>query len=275
MPLYALDDDDLIHAADAESGTTYWCTDCFGPVKRRLGKAAVPHFYHTQSAPRCRLYSKTEDHMLAQVQLQKSFPPQVLQLERPFVKIDRVADVCWESEKIVFEIQCSPMTEKEAEMRIRDYASLGYHVVWLLDDRRYNKQTLRPAEAFLRSHSTYFLSIQPGLKSEVYDQFEIFSEEKRVKRGKRFLLDLQKIRRMPNVLFKEDLFPRQIVHLRCAKYFAGDRMSRALQNSSSMPYWRALERQYAEKSSLRKWLEKNLFIPYANFLDRWIKRLRP
>ncbi len=275
MALYALDEVGLIPAAAAEPGKVYWCVDCSCPLKLRRGKNRFFHFYHIRAAPSCRLYSKTEDHLLAQIQLQKSFSPNVLQIERPFIQINRVADVCWESEKIIFEIQCSPLTEKEAEMRIRDYASAGYHVVWLLDDKRYNKRVLRPAEPFLRRHSTYFLSIKPGLKSDIYDQFEVFSDGKRLKKGKRLLLDLQRIRRMPKVLFKETLFPKQILQLNCPKYFVGDRLYRALHNSTAMQYWRALENQLPSKKPHPwiAWFNDRILLPYSRFLDRLIKNI--
>src|SRR5438128_1692203 len=129
MAHYAYDIDDLIYSADAEPGKVYWCLDCYGPVKRRRGKGYFPHFYHISPSPRCRLYSKTEDHLLAQLQLQKKFPQGILQIERPFLTINRVADICWEKEKIVFEIQCSLIKPLEAEERIRDYRALGYEVV--------------------------------------------------------------------------------------------------------------------------------------------------
>lgn len=277
MALYAVDEDDLIFASDAEPKKTYWCVDCFGPVKRRRGKKWVAHFYHLQASPSCRLYSKTQDHMLAQVQLQKLFPTGELQLERSFIQIGRVADVCWENEKIVFEIQCSPMTEKEAEMRIRDYRSIGYEVVWLLDDKRYNKRTIRPAENFLRQHSTYYMSIKQGLYSEYYDQFEIFSGVLRVKKGKRMPIDLQKVRKVPNVKFPEKLFPKQIIQLNCLKYFLGSRLHRALQNHKlMMQTWRSLEiligKEKPASSPFRRWLNETIIQPYLFFLGRLIKQ---
>jgi competence protein CoiA len=277
MALYAVEDDDLIYAGHAESGKVYWCLDCFGPVKRRRGKLHFYHFYHTAASPKCRLYSKTEDHLLAQLQIQKQFPAGVLQMERPFIKINRVADLLWESEKIVFEIQCSPMTDKEAEMRIRDYRSQGYEVVWLLDDKRYNKRVIRPAEDYLRRHSTYYLTIRAGLDSECYDQFEVFASGRRVRKGKRLRLDLEKIRRMPKIAFNADLFPKQITQLDCTRYFAGDRLYRALTYPQAMPYWRTLEIQLAvEKptiSKFRRWLWRHIGSPYYAFLERLIRKM--
>jgi competence protein CoiA len=278
MAFYAVDDDDLIDAADAEPRKIYWCLDCFGPVKRRVGKNRLSHFYHLKTTPQCRLYSKTEDHLLAQIQLQKSFPEGALQMERPFIQIDRVADLCWEKEKVVFEIQCSPMSEKEAEMRIHDYRSVGYEVIWLLDDKRYNKRVARPAEEFLRQFSTYYLLIEKGLTSRCYDQFEIFSDGKRVRRGRRIPLDLQKIRNRPQGTFNEELFPGQIVQLKGKKYLSGDRMDRALQgHHMTMHHWKMLElepkRGMLKGNFVKEWLKKRVVGPYLAILQRWINQL--
>jgi competence protein CoiA len=277
MALYAVDEDDLIHAADAMTGKTYWCMDCFGPVKRRKGRLKFPHFYHLSSAPNCRLYSKTEDHMLAQIQLQKSFPKGVLQLERPFIDINRVADLCWEAEKVVFEIQCSPISPKEAEMRIRDYRCIGYEVIWLLDDKRYNKKVIRPAEALLRAHGGYYLSLRQGLNSDYYDQFELFANGKRIRRSKKILLDLKNIRNKPNVSFPEAQFPKQVIELNCKKYFCNDRTDKALRNQQLlMQNWRALEIHFAKtrKKSFRfkKWLFLFLLSPYQELLRKLLKK---
>lgn len=274
MGLYGYQDDNLVYASLAKSGKVYWCPECHGPLKRRAGKSRFPHFYHVKSAPSCRLYSKTEDHMLAQIQLQKQFPPGMLQLERPFLKINRVADVCWEAEKIVFEIQCSPISEKEAEMRIRDYRSIGYDAVWLLDDKRYNRRVIRPAEDFLRKHSTYYLAIS---KSKVYDQFEVFSLGRRVKRSKQMPIDLQRIYRRPQKIFSEELFPKQILELNTNRYFRGDRLHRATQNHSlTMLHWRALEIQLAKtprkSSKFLRWFQRNIARHYVSFLERLLNK---
>lgn len=274
MALYAVEEDDLIYAGHAEPGKVYWCLDCFGPVKRRKGKFPFYHFYHAQPAPTCRLYSKTEDHLLAQLQLRGQFPPGVLEIERPFIKINRVADILWENEKIVFEIQCSPLTEKEAEMRIRDYRSAGYEVVWLLDDKRYNKRVVRPAEDYLRRHSAYYVSIR---NSEYYDQFEIFSSGQRIKKGKRSRIDLQALRPTPKLPFNPELYPKQITDLHTVKYFVGDRTHRALRYPQSMLYWRALEIQLVQEkrrpNRFVRWLYRTIGAPYLRLLQKMIRSM--
>lgn len=205
MAFYAVDQDDMIHASDATPDKVYHCLDCFRPVKKRKGKWKFAHFYHLKSSPSCRLYSKSEDHLVAQMELQKMFPPGDIQLEKPFSQINRIADAFLEKEKIVFEIQCSPITEKEVEMRIRDYGTLGYKVIWLLDDKRYNKRMCRPAEIYLRERLTYYISIK---QLKIYDQFEIFSEGKRIKKGQPFFIDLRFINSLPKpqVIYRKKQF---------------------------------------------------------------------
>ncbi len=219
--------------------------------------------------------------MRAQLQLEKLFPPSILQLERPFIKIDRVADLCWENEKIIFEIQCSMIAEKEAQSRIRDYRSIGYQVIWLLDDRVFNKSVLRPAEAFLRSQASYFLDLKPGLFSDYYDQFEIFFEGKRIKKGRKLWIDLQQPRRSPSEYPKD--FPEQIMRRipEQPTYFYRDRISVAMQSLKApslrlfLENWRALEIQFKEKpkkkpSAWKKWIYKRLIYPYRQWLERLI-----
>jgi competence protein CoiA len=251
MALYAVDEEDLIFAAHAESGRSYWCLECFSPVKVRRGRNRFPHFYHLKTSPRCRLYSKSEDHLRAQIQLQKLFPENCLQIERPFPDICRVADLCWEDKKIVFEIQCSQMTPQEATSRIHDYRLMGYEIVWLLDDRRYNRSILRPEEKLLRTHLSFYLSLKQGLTSTYYDQFEIFAHTQRVKKSHRLKIDLKQPRHLntPSTLSTDTSLPTQIQQrlLNTSTYFIGDRVHLALQSyrspsiSISMQNWRILE----------------------------------
>ncbi len=283
MALYAVDEDDLIFASHAEKGKSYLCMECFGPVKIRRGKDRFPHFYHLRSAPQCRLYSKSEDHLRAQIQLQKSFPPDVLQIERTFPDIGRVADLCWEHRKIVFEIQCSPLSVQEAKSRIGDYWTAGYRTVWLLDDKRYNRRILRPAEEFLRENLCYYVSIKQGLESLYYDQFEIFELGRRVRRGARMKIDLQKPYRLPDRAWNKEAFPSQVLHPR-GLYFYGDRSHKALLShtkpslSIAMQNWRFLEINFAKKKRkpglAEEWLKKWIGWPYLWLLNKWIHLLK-
>ncbi len=285
MALYAVDEDDLILAAHAERGKNYFCVECFAPVRVRRGKDRFPHFYHIASSPRCRLYSKSEDHLRVQIELQKIFPEGALQIERPFLEIGRVADLCWEDRKIVFEIQCSPLEPKEAESRIGDYRSSGYRAVWLLDDRRYNRRIVGPAEELLRGHACYFVRIRQGLESIYYDQFEVLAAGKRVRRGFRMKIDLQKPFDVPRRVWEEGHLPRQALRLgsQSPLYFRGDRIHKALLSfkiptiAIAMQNWIFLERHYAvltkKTGAVREWLKRWIERPYSIFLIRLLQRV--
>jgi competence protein CoiA len=271
MSLYAVDQDDLVHAADAEAGKVYGCLECFSPVKRRQGKQRFPHFYHLKASPRCKLYSKAENHLLAQTQIQKMFPENEVVLEKPFLAINRIADLCWEKEKIIFEIQCSPISQKEAEMRNLDYRSIGYETVWLLDDKRYNQRFINPAEEYLRKSGAYYLSIRQNL---CYDQFEVALNGRRIRKSKKLPVRLTNIFRFANKSFPESEFPKQITELKSTQYFRGDRMDRALHNqSAAMLYWRALEREVIEiKQTPLDWIRRLFIQSYLNRLMAFLKR---
>lgn len=261
MSHYAVDEDHLIHVSDAETGKTYWCHECFGPVKKRRGGSCTFHFYHLKNGPSCRLFSRAQNHFLAQKQLQRLLPE--CELEKPFLHIVRVGDCVWEKEKVVFEIQCSPIQENEVLQRVSDYKSMGYDVIWLLDDQRYNKKTLRPAEKLLRAHSCYYLRIKETTLPICYDQFEIFEKDKRVRKGQEFSIDLRKILYTPQKELSPDLHPKQVLALRSNRYFYNDRLYRSLKKADSIPYWIELEKKIEKK---QRWLRR-----FFQFLLKRIK----
>ena len=112
---------------------------------------------------------------MIQHHLKKQIPD--LQLEK---KIDnRRADAVWEEQKIVFELQLSPISQEEVLARGCDYTSSGYQVVWILHDAEFNQRRLSPAEQFLRvSYPTYFTN-----GSTFYDQIEVVEGNQRRYRG--------------------------------------------------------------------------------------------
>ncbi|HEX2583294.1 MAG TPA: competence protein CoiA family protein [Chlamydiales bacterium] len=227
MSLYAYEEEILVYAVEAEAKRTYRCAGCGGPVRARRGHSRIPHFYHLARSPSCRLYSKSEDHLLVQLFLQKMLPVGETVVEKPFAQIRRVADVAWENRKLVFEIQCSLLTRKEAEQRMQDYKAIGYQVVWLLDDRVFNRRILRPAEKQIRRTPCYYATIRkdPPL---FYDQFEIFDRETRLKKGRLLKVRIDEPRTLPSFSWEEGRFPSQILQKTGQLYFQGDLIHRAL-----------------------------------------------
>ena len=225
MALFANDGEDAVSAWDAGAEKPYWCLECGASLRLRRGKLKFPHFYHIAASPSCRLYSKSERHLLIQLAIQRKLPRGEAQLEKPFPSIRRIADVVWEAQKIVFEIQCSPISEHEAKERTIEYNSLGYEVVWILDERLFNKRHLSRAEHFIRTHSGYFVG--KGNSFTIYDQLEIFQNLQRVKKGEKIPIDLSMVSPVLQV-DSSRLVPSQIrERIRCCKYsFGNDWISR-------------------------------------------------
>lgn len=254
MALYALDSEGLISAGEAPDRGSYRCLECNGPVQVRQGRRRR-HFYHVKTSPSCRLYSKSEDHLILQIQIKNLFSKGEIDLEKPFLSIGRMADACWDRYKLVFEIQCSQLSQTEAESRIKDYKSMGYTVVWLLDDRLFNRRVLRPAEQYLRSNLCYYTHFQRNTHSLFYDQFEIFRGNRRPKKGPRLSIQLTAPRQVPKSL-PRDLWPQQIINRfdQTSLFFQGDLLHKALLSQKIRPLaiamqnWKFLEKSIPEES---------------------------
>ena len=125
---------------------------------------------------------KSVAHGQIQFHLKKQIP--ALELEKNLG--NRRADALWEERKIVFEIQFSPITLQEVMSRCRDYASMGYQVVWILHEGVFNGRKVYPAERFLRaSHPTYYTN-----GGNIYDQIEVVSGRRRLYQGEPLLIDI-------------------------------------------------------------------------------------
>lgn len=248
MALYASDGDSYIFARDAAPNGSYSCLECSLPVKPRRSKCRVPHFYHLKKSPQCHLYSKSEDHLILQLQIQKILADETALIEHRLPSIHRIGDLIWEKERIVFEIQCSPISISEAQSRMTDYGKIGYRIVWLLDDRIFNRRFVRPVEQFLRSQSCYFFTFNRSVLSYFYDQMEIVIKNKRLRKGAPLWIDLAKPYAKPFLEWPHNL-PNQIQEriVRIDRYFRGDiiyRMFQAAHQPSiacNFEKWRKLE----------------------------------
>jgi competence CoiA-like predicted nuclease len=188
--------------------------------------------------------------------LQKILPAGETILEKPFPTINRIGDLVWEPRKIIFEIQCSNISSFETQQRIRDYLKAGYQVVWILDDRIFNRRIVRPAEKSMRQTTCYFATIR-GLQFPIfYDQFEIFSQEKRIKKGQRLKIQINKPCPMPEISWDKEVIPQQVwqkIHKQ-PFYFQGDLLHKALLShavpalAASMQNIRLIELFYAENT---------------------------
>lgn len=173
MQLFAFDKKNrIISAAQAPKKTDYFCRECGGIVRLRGGAYKKTHFFHLASQSACRQSQKSAAHLQVQYFLEKMLLSEQCRLERHFPEIGRIADVAWEDEKIIFEVQCSSISKEEVESRNKDYQTLGYQVVWILHDKRFNRWKVSAAEMFLRTSPYYYTNMDSLGNGEIYDQID-------------------------------------------------------------------------------------------------------
>lgn len=100
------------------------------------------------------------------------------------------ADVYWPERKIIFEIQCSPISLSEVLQRNHDYEALGLRVVWILHTKTFNKRRLTPTERYLRTRNAYYTNILPNQTGLIFDQEEIIQGSLRLYRSSPRPIDL-------------------------------------------------------------------------------------
>jgi len=177
MNLYAIDDRGrVISAGQAVKQRDYQCRECGAVVRLRGGIHRQHHFYHLSHNRSCVLSGKSLSHLQVQYYLQRILPDNECALEWRFEEIGRIADVVWFTRMLVFEVQCSDITVEEVEKRNADYQQLGFTVIWILHDHRYNKQKIHPVELFLRSRTFYYTNISSDGEGVIYDQYDIIDE---------------------------------------------------------------------------------------------------
>ncbi len=232
MQLFALDGKNLIYVEEAQKNAIYRCIECKAAVKARKGPCRHKHFYHLKAQFNCRSAQKTENHIFIQLLLKNNLPGCVA-LERHFPIINRIADVVWEDRKIIFEVQCSPISEKEAILRSKDYAAQGYQLVWILHDRLFGKKKPSAAERFLRLSPCYYTNIAPGAGGIFYDRLEVIDDGWRKIFSRKLAINITSPFRMVSAFTRKAL-PQQLNHrLKHHQiYFKGDALSRCLKGDS-------------------------------------------
>ena len=172
MQLYAFDEhDQIVSAPRADRHRNYLCLECRGVVRLRGGVHRQKHFFHLTTTADCSQRRKGMVHIQVQCAIERLLPAGDCFLERRFPEVGRIADVVWESEKIVFEVQCSGMSDAEAHARNSDYRKVGYQVVWILHDNRYNRWRVTAVEEALAGSPHYFTDIDGEGNGEIYDQW--------------------------------------------------------------------------------------------------------
>jgi competence protein CoiA len=254
MHLFAVDSSGkLMEAKQASKQQDYYCLECRGVVRRRSGIHRTAHFFHLNSPDACRQQGKSLTHLQLQYTLQSLLPPGEVILEHPFPTVKRIADVAWIPRKIIFEIQCSPISPDEIEGRQQDYLSQGFHVVWILHDRRYNQQRLSAAEHFLQPFPHYFTSIDADGKGLIYDQFSIFQKGMRKHKGKVLEINPSK----PLHFQDEKGIPSSHPRSQWPFYFEGDCIHQKLQGVAEMlDGFEEAQTAYSYVSQLKFWMIK-------------------
>src|SRR3972149_8130463 len=115
MQFTALEKEIVVFADEARRQHDYSCPECKGNLRLRQGLRRRPHFYHLKKPKTCTQHKKSLTHLLLQYRLLQILPKGEVQIEKRYPSIDRIADVAWEKRKIIFEIQCSPISLEEGE----------------------------------------------------------------------------------------------------------------------------------------------------------------
>ncbi len=282
MQLYALDSTAApVMASNAEKGKDYLCPECQALVRVRSGPSRQIHFYHLALPSKCRQHEKSQEHIQLQLKLLELFGDTDAQIECPFPAIKRIADFACHAKKMIFEIQCSPISLEEVQCRILDYNAMGYEVVWILHERRFNRKNLSAAEHFLRESPCYFTNIDKAGLGVVYDQFDIIKKYKRVFKGPPLTVSLDKFTRLPLMSPPEASLPLPVksrfTKWKC--YMEGDLLHRLLKEgklSDSAKKLMAIESQILEggKKPAPKLPVKQLVAnSYRSVLDYLLKKL--
>lgn len=120
-------------------------------------------------------------HRAIQHLMQKLLIAQEVWIEKPFPTLHRIADIVWPAARLVFEVQCSPITVKEIYARQRAYRQEGYRVIWLLYDGCFNRTQLVPGERCLLAQPHYFVTMTAEGEGRIYSQRALLWRGKRRK----------------------------------------------------------------------------------------------
>lgn len=273
MQLHAIDNNyQVISARRAAKHTNYKCTECQEIVRLRSGPHRQAHFYHLEPTPFCRQHQKGAIHLQLQSYFFNQLPPGDCLLEHPFKEIGRIADVAWLSQKIVFEIQYSPISAEEVLGRNLDYQKLGWQVIWILHEHQYNQVRVSAAELALRSSPYYYSNMDSQGSGIIYDQFDIW--ERGVRKGRLSPLPIDIQREIKFAPFENSL-PLKVLEERRKNWpisFPGDLMHL----SSESKYFKlALDREksFNSTSKIKLWKKIWNYSPYQIFFRFILERM--
>jgi competence protein CoiA len=277
MQLYALDSSIPVLAEHAQKGKDYTCPECGSPVRVRGGPARQTHFYHLALLKQCRQHEKSQEHIQLQLKLLSQLKSALI--ECPFSAVDRIADVAWVPKKLVFEIQCSPISLEEVQGRILDYNRAGYGVIWILHDKQFNQKRLSAAENFLRTVPCYFTNIDKMGEGIVYDQFEVLKSGQRPFKGPPLTVNVELFSGLPTIAAPDIPLPQSVLGrlMQWKCYVQGDLLERLLKEGNlarAVKKMLSIEKEILEEKAPVQRLPFTQLIAnsYKFALDRLLKK---
>lgn len=275
MQFYALDKHNTpVSAHRASKKRDYFCVQCKSRVRLRSGDHLKHHFFHIDPNRKCVLHQKGMIHLQLQDYLLKHLPDHDGQMEYRFKEINRIADVVWLSEKIVFEIQFSPISTEEVLARIQDYSSLGWTVVWILHDFRYNQFVAAPAEKCLIPFPHYYSNMNAKGVGMIYDQFQMRENGFLVESLKKIPVDLSSLHRInnQNPIVSDLKFAQKRIDA-WSVFFSGDLIDLSTHQPNSDYFQESLKREKAHEEIKRKQRLKKLWdLPTKLFFEQLVHR---
>jgi len=262
MQLYAHDRKNLpVMALTAHRQKNYRCMECGGVVRVRGGEHRRNHFFHLHPPVNCRQQGKSLIHLQVQWALQSLIPDVDSAMEHSFPQIGRIADFVWFSQNVVFEVQCSPITADEVLRRNTDYGRMGYVVVWILHERRFNRKKVTAAESVLRGGHLYFTDINDDGLGIIYDQFDVVVYGRRTKAFDPFPIEIDAMKRVMPDSYVLSVSSSQLLQKRLRRgrvFFGGDLIDRWLRCPDDQLWQRATaieEKILPQKDSSSIWIK--------------------
>ncbi len=273
MQLFALDHQGKpILASAAEKKRDYICPECSLHLRVRSGVHRQPHYYHIQPNINCSQHNKGMQHLQVQWQLYSLLPNSFLEVRFP--AINRIADLVWESEKVVFEVQCSPISLQEVQARNAAYGSLGYAVIWILHENRYNQRRIMAAEAHVRALGALYTDIDAEGQGIIYDQFAYFQGNYRHTRLAKLPVNVAALSRIIPMAQAHD--PHAIrMRKQLPFFFSGDLLHTYLQDGNDCEYIQKIvdiEQEHSsheeQESLIKRWLLTPYLALFRHFLEK-------
>ncbi|MBG9982518.1 hypothetical protein HZY86_05265 [Aerococcaceae bacterium DSM 111020] len=131
----------LIYASDAKkhNNRKWLCPRCHQPVQLIIRRNGRPYFRHkmkrqAQQKGESLIHSKIKQQ-LADFYIQRGY---TVDLEYNILAIDRIADILLQKEKVVIEIQHTPISTVDIRQRTLSYQQFGYRCFWLMTPSLYS-----------------------------------------------------------------------------------------------------------------------------------------